>query len=392
MQFVRIGDATLHFEASLPAGRPVIVFVNSLGSDLRIWDEVAAALGEARVGVLRYDFRGHGLSDLGTAPRVIDDHAADLALLMDHLNIPKATICGISVGGMIALGLAHRAPEKASALILCCTGARIGTRHSWNARISSVEHGGVASIAEPILQRWFSPAAYRENGGVVSLGRNMLARTPSAGYAATCVALRDSDMTEAARAVKVPVLCVAGEHDGSTPPELVRTLSRLIAGSRYHEIAGAGHLPCLDHPAELAKLLLSFLGEAVAPETGNAHARGMAVRRRVLGNAHVDAAEANTTPLDADFQRFITEGAWGSVWARPTLTLRERSMITLALLAALGHESELAMHTRATRNTGATPEDIQEALLHVAVYGGVPAANAAFRVVKETLKGMKETP
>ena len=96
--------------------------------------------------------------------------------------------------------------------------------------------------------------------------------------------------------------------------------------------------------------------------------------------------------FDADFQRFITEGAWGSVWARPNLTPRERSMITLALLAALGHDVELALHTRATRNTGATPEDIREALLHVAVYGGVPAANSAFRVVKETLKTMKEKP
>jgi 4-carboxymuconolactone decarboxylase len=118
----------------------------------------------------------------------------------------------------------------------------------------------------------------------------------------------------------------------------------------------------------------------------------MAVRRRTLGAAYVDATQANKTPFDEDFQRFITEGAWGSVWARPNLTPRERSMITLALLAALGHEAELGIHTRATRNTGATPDDIKEALLHVAIYGGVPAANTAFRIVKETLKAMKDTP
>jgi 4-carboxymuconolactone decarboxylase len=118
----------------------------------------------------------------------------------------------------------------------------------------------------------------------------------------------------------------------------------------------------------------------------------LAVRKRTLGAAHVAAAEANKTEFDADFQRFITEGAWGSVWARPNITPRERSMITLALLAALGHEGELALHTRATRNTGATPEDIKEVMLHVAVYGGVPAANSAIKIVKETLKTMKETP
>jgi 4-carboxymuconolactone decarboxylase len=117
---------------------------------------------------------------------------------------------------------------------------------------------------------------------------------------------------------------------------------------------------------------------------------GIEVRRRVLGDAHVDRALAQSSPLDADFQRFITESAWGSVWARPQLTLRERSIVTLALLAALGNFEELALHTRATRNTGATPDDIAEAMLHVAVYAGVPRANHAFKVIKETLTEMGE--
>jgi 4-carboxymuconolactone decarboxylase len=115
---------------------------------------------------------------------------------------------------------------------------------------------------------------------------------------------------------------------------------------------------------------------------------GMRVRRRVLGDAHVDRAEAAKTSLDSDFQAFITEGAWGSVWARPHFTLRERSIVTLALLAALGNHEEVAMHLRATANTGATPEDVREAMLHVAVYAGVPRANHAFKIIKETYKEM----
>ena len=115
---------------------------------------------------------------------------------------------------------------------------------------------------------------------------------------------------------------------------------------------------------------------------------GVAVRRAVLGDAHVDRATAQATSFDADFQAFITESAWGSVWARPGLTHRERSLVTLALLAALGHDGEVALHVRATRNTGATPDDIKEALLHVAVYAGVPAANHAIRIVKATLAAM----
>ncbi|HEY4201989.1 MAG TPA: 4-carboxymuconolactone decarboxylase [Devosiaceae bacterium] len=119
--------------------------------------------------------------------------------------------------------------------------------------------------------------------------------------------------------------------------------------------------------------------------------QGMATRRAVLGNAHVDRAEARKTEFDADFQQFITEGAWGSVWSRPGLTRRERSMITIALLAALGHDEEVAMHVRATANTGASAEDIKEALLHVAVYAGVPAANRAFKLAREALAEREET-
>ncbi len=116
---------------------------------------------------------------------------------------------------------------------------------------------------------------------------------------------------------------------------------------------------------------------------------GMATRRQVLGATYVDAAQARKTALDEPFQDLITEAAWGHVWSRPNWTKRERSMVTIALLAALGHYDEVAMHVRATRNTGATPEDIREALLHVAIYAGVPAANHAYKIVKQTLAEME---
>jgi len=119
----------------------------------------------------------------------------------------------------------------------------------------------------------------------------------------------------------------------------------------------------------------------MAEESARYHA-GMAVRREVLGDAHVDKVNAQVTDLDRDFQSFITEGAWGSVWARPHFSPRERSIVTIALLAGLGQHEELAMHIRATRNTGATMEDVRETLMHVAVYAGVPAANHAFRIAK----------
>lgn len=139
-------------------------------------------------------------------------------------------------------------------------------------------------------------------------------------------------------------------------------------------------LPHHDHP----RLFRCNGGPPLSsPEDCTARwATGMATRRSVLGDAYVDAAQARTTPFDESFQTFITEGAWGSVWSRPGLSKRERSMITIALLAALGHDEEVAMHVRATRNTGASREDIAEALLHVAIYAGVPAANRAYKIAK----------
>ncbi|CAN7716177.1 4-carboxymuconolactone decarboxylase [Neorhizobium sp. LjRoot104] len=118
------------------------------------------------------------------------------------------------------------------------------------------------------------------------------------------------------------------------------------------------------------------------------YAQGMKTRRSVLGDAHVDRAQANQTPFDGPFQEMITEGAWGTVWSRPNWTKRERSMVTIALLAALGHHDEVAMHIRATANTGATKDDIREALMHVAIYAGVPAANHAFKIAKATYAEM----
>ncbi len=308
-------------------------------------------------------------------------------------GIARAALCGVSAGGVIALHFARKRPDVAAGLILCGVAPRVGDPESWNADIAAIEKDGVGAIVEHVLQLWFSPGAYRQNGPAVALCRNMVARTPAAGYAATCAALRVVDLEDAARDVTTPTLCLAGELDRATPPDRVRALSAIIPGARYATIPGSARLPCIEAPALFAEHVVSFLEDDL-PERESAgddrFSLGMAVRRRVLGAAHVDAAERNTTALDADFQRFIAEGAWGSVWSRPGLTLRERSMITIALLAALGHEGEVAMHARATRNTGATPDDIAEALLHVAVYAGVPAANRAFHTVKKTFKALEE--
>lgn len=382
MPFITIKDVTLHYELSAPRkGAPVLVFSNSLGTDFRIWNEVARAFS-ADFAVLVYDKRGHGLSDLGSGHASIADHAQDLAGLMDALGLGSAVICGLSVGGMIAQALSVARPDLVSALILCDTAPKIGTAESWNTRIAAIQKDGLPSLLDPVMERWFTPAFRRADNPDYAGYRNMFARQSAEGYAATCAAIRDADLTEDARRISVPTLCIVGDQDGSTPPELVAAMAALIPGARYEVVAGAGHIPCVEQPRALIALMREFVA-GLRPSSVDLHAQGMITRRAVLGDAHVDRAQAQTTDFDLPFQQYITQGAWGSVWTRGTLSHRDRSLVTLSLLAALNQHDEFAMHVRATANTGATREEVRECLLHVAVYAGVPAANHAIKLAKK---------
>lgn len=261
MPFGRFNDLVLHFADEGPAGAPAFVFVNSLGTDLRIWDKVAAQLSAGR-RILRYDLRGHGLSEAPPAPYALDDHVGDLAALMDARGIKAALIVGLSVGGMIAMALARKRPELVRALVLSDTAHRIGTREMWDARISAVRQGGMAAIADTVLQRWFA-AEFRANRPADFAGyRNMMIRTPVEGYVGTCAALRDADLTDAASKLALPALCLVGAEDESTPPDLVRSLAALLPGSGFAMIPAAGHLPCVEQPDIMARLISAFAKEA----------------------------------------------------------------------------------------------------------------------------------
>ncbi|MEO3998258.1 3-oxoadipate enol-lactonase [Mesorhizobium sp. CAU 1732] len=258
MAFARVNGVVLHHEIRGRSDGRVLVFSNSLGTDFRIWDAVVRTLGDDYRIVL-YDKRGHGLSEATPAPYAMTDHVGDLAALLDHLGIEKAAVIGLSVGGLIAQGLAATRPDLVSALVLCDTAHKIGTEEMWNARIDTVTTKGIAAMADAILERWFT-AAYRSADNADFVGYTaMLTRTTVDGYAGTCAALRDADLTESTRALKLPVLCIVGDQDGSTPPDLVRSTADLIDGARFEIITGAGHIPCVEKPAETARLIGDFL-------------------------------------------------------------------------------------------------------------------------------------
>lgn len=257
--FVTVDTAALHYRYAAPAaGRPLLVFSNSLGTDERLWDAVVADLG-ADHGILVYDQRGHGLSDAGASPASMADLADDLAALMDHLGVTGAVPVGLSIGGMIVQQLATRRPDLVRALVLCDTAHRIGDPDFWAARIAAVRDGGIASIADAILERWFAPGFRRTHEPAWRACRNMLCRQSPDGYVDLCRAIGEADLERSTARLRVPVLCVVGDADGATPPALVKSLAELIPGARYAVIDGAGHLPCIERPEALSDHVRRFV-------------------------------------------------------------------------------------------------------------------------------------
>lgn len=261
LQFANIDGVAIHYRLDGPKDAPPLVFSNSLGTDFRTWDAVVSRLsGSYRM--LRYDTRGHGLSDCPEGAYSIERLGDDLAGVMDVAGIGKAVICGLSVGGVTAQQLHKAHPGKVRALILCDTAAKIGDAAMWQQRIdTALGDGGIDSMASAVLQRWFSPDYPTRNATALDGWRNMLVRTPAAGYAGVSHALKDGDLRDHCANIKVPALAVCGADDGATTPEMVEALADAIPGATYLEIEDAGHLPCIEQPAVLADAIDGFMKE-----------------------------------------------------------------------------------------------------------------------------------
>lgn len=238
-----------------------LVFIHALGCDLHLWETVAASL-TARHRVVRYDLRGHGLSDCGPPESTIDDHVRDLFGLLDRLGIPSATLIGSSVGGLIALSAALRHPSRVRRIVLCTSGARIGTRESWTEHISAVRAQGLVPLADAILARWFRREFGASEPAVVRGYRNRLTRTPAAGYLAVCAALRDADLRVIAAELRVPALVLSGEHDVVVPPAIGRELVDILPDAHWVLIPACAHLPPVEQPAATAAAIARFLSDS----------------------------------------------------------------------------------------------------------------------------------
>ena len=260
MQALEIQGVQIHYADEGPRDGAPVLLANSLGTDFRVWDAMLPHL-PAGLRIIRYDKRGHGLSEAPEAPYAMQDLVGDAAALLDHLGVKGAVVVGLSIGGIIAQGLAAERPDLVKAMVLMDTAAKIGTEEMWNTRIDAVETNGIAAIADAVLERWFGKKYRTGAPGPMAMWRSMLSRTPVAGYAGCCAAIRDTDLRDSTARLTLPTLAIGGDEDGSTPPDLVRETAGLVLGARFELVRGAGHLPCVEFPELTGGLVADFLKE-----------------------------------------------------------------------------------------------------------------------------------
>jgi 3-oxoadipate enol-lactonase/4-carboxymuconolactone decarboxylase len=372
-----LGTTACYYRLSGRDDRPALILSHSLGQDHGMWDAQIADLS-AHFRVLRYDIRGHGASGVVPGDYRIEDLGADVLALADALGIARFAFCGVSLGGMIGQWLATHAPDRVAALVLANTSARPDAA-KMEARRVTVLAEGMAAVVDAVMGRFFSPRLLADNPPAVADARRTLLATDPVGYAGCCAAVRDLDLTKRLGAIRSPVLVISGDLDVSLPwVGHSEILARDIPGAAVVHLAAA-HLSNIEKPRSFTAALERFLRQ----EEGAVHDAGMRMRRRVLGDAHVDRAVAATTDATRDFQDLIVRYAWGTIWTRPGLDIRTRRLLVLATTAALGRWEEFRLHV----GTGLPRElewcDLEEVLLLAAIYAGVPAANTGFHVARE---------
>jgi 3-oxoadipate enol-lactonase / 4-carboxymuconolactone decarboxylase len=361
-----------------PANGNLLLLGPSVGTSVTtLWGAAAERLA-AHVRVVGWDLPGHGASP-ASGPFGMADLAAGVLALADDIA-PGAAFhyAGDSIGGAVGLQVLLDAPDRVLSATLLCTGAVIGRPEDWVARAATVRASGTGAVVELARQRWFAAGFPDRRPDVAAALLDALRDTDDESYAQACEALAAFDVTDRLPEITTPVLAIAGAEDIATPPEGLERIASRVKDGEVVVLDGVAHLAPAEAPDRVAELIAGH----ARPDTYTA---GMAVRREVLGDAHVDRAVAGTTEFTADFQDLITRYAWGTIWTRPGLDRRSRSLITLTALVARGHHEELAMHLRAARRIGLSNDEIKELLLQTAIYCGVPDANSAFRIANQVL-------
>ncbi|WP_134739321.1 alpha/beta fold hydrolase [Nocardioides sp. 503] len=371
---------------------PLLVLGPSLGtSATALWAEAAGHLADV-FDVLAWDLPGHGHNrSVPEEPYDMAELAAGVLAVVDEVLLQRDEVggsfsyAGNSVGGAVGLQLLLDAPGRVRDAVLLCTGAVLGERAMWEGRMAQVAMSGTRVMVAGSRERWFAPGFVERRPEVVASLLDALAGTDDHGYRQACAAVAGFDVRARLGEVTAPVLAVAGDADQAAPVGRLQEVAEGVRDGRLVVLDDVAHLAPAEAPEQVARLVRQHVLGEPEQASGSWHEVGLAVRREVLGDAHVDRALAGTTDFTRDFQELVTEYEWGAVWGRPGLDRRSRSLVTLTALVARGHHEQLATHVRAALTLGVTVEEIKELLLQTAVYCGVPDADAAFRVVQQVL-------
>lgn len=356
---------------------PVLMFSNSLGATMAMWDELVPHL-LPYFRVLQYDTRGHGLSEQTPGEYNVAMLGQDVIDLLDDLKLEKVYFCGLSMGGLIGQWLGIHHPERLHKLVISNTDSKIGTAEGWNDRIKTISQQGMSSIVEGTMVKWFTDAFRENNPSRVAEMTSLFLNNNPAGYTACCAVVRDADFRDNLNTISVETLIITGNEDEVTNVEQAEKMQQEIPNAQL-KVFQARHLPSTELPKQYAACVIDFL---VGSSTFD---RGMHVRRTVLGNAHVDRANGNKNVFNEDFQNFISHYAWGEIWTRPGLLKHNRSLITLAMLIALNRKAEFKMHVRAAFNNGVSVLELKEVIMQSGIYCGLPAANEALHSAQEVM-------
>jgi 3-oxoadipate enol-lactonase/4-carboxymuconolactone decarboxylase len=391
MPFTVRDGVRLYWRQDGSAEKAALLLLNSIGTGMELWDPVVPLLLPAFC-VIRMDTRGHGASDAPDRDYTLAMLARDAAAVLDAAGLARAAVCGISLGGMVAMTLALSMPERLSALIIACSSAAMDPG-AWEARAATVRAGGTAAIAEMAMGRFFSPSFRAAKPEIVETSRAGLLAQSAAGYAGCCAAIRDMRLLEALAALSVPTLVIGGTQDLSTPYEgHGAAIAAAIPGALTAHLPTA-HLPSLEDPQGMAAAIRRFLAKPELDQAARTpYESGLSRRREVLGDAWVDRSLANRTAFNAEFQEMITRIAWNEIWTRPGLDDRTRRLLVVAITAALGRWEEFSLHVRTgLSRQGFTQAELKETLMQTAIYAGVPAANTAFAEAGKIIKDIETT-
>lgn len=385
---VGTGSARLHYRVDGPDAAPAVLLINSLGTTLDLWTAQVDAWSP-HLRVIRYDTRGHGRSGVPPGEYSLDDLGKDAVRILDAVGIESAHVCGISLGGLTAMWLGVRHAARVRSLILANTAARVGTPERWAERIVKVRNEGMTAVANMITAAWFSPAFRQREPAIVARFHEMVATTNPDGYAGCCAALRDADLRDEIGRIRSFALVIAGDQDASTTVADAQAISFAIPGSTLVTLPAAhlSNVECAESFSRHGGAVFEIMN---SQHQDPLHAEGERMRRRVLGDAHVDRATRSATPLNAEFQDLITRYVWGEIWTRPGLDERTRRVLVIGTMVALGRWEEFALHVRAALVEGGfSADDIKEVVLQQAVYCGIPAANHAMSVAATVLEELR---